>query len=169
MPERVRLQLWFAFLRRYAECLGVDFKSLLWCLRREKGEISGRRHFHYLLGGLPKFCVNKRGCFSQMALWDREKSGLRHCGHARVYLYDDKLNGVEYVTKCLNGDDRAGASSYEAGKFGWVSSELTLGNSLMEHLGATKPEKDRARLWGANTRQGIRDAGVDAPGRKVPS
>jgi hypothetical protein len=39
-------------LTRLSKRLSVNFPRLLWCLRREQGQIGGRAHFHCLMTGL---------------------------------------------------------------------------------------------------------------------
>jgi hypothetical protein len=51
LPERVRLAMFFAYLRQFCRQFGLKFPKLLWCLRQEQGELTGRRHFHYLIAG----------------------------------------------------------------------------------------------------------------------
>ena len=48
---------------------------------------------------------------------------------ARVYVFDQSLNGLTYITKCL---DRGLA--YETGKFGAEDSDLTLSRSTVAYL-----------------------------------
>ncbi|MFZ4695945.1 MAG: hypothetical protein ACOYMV_12540, partial [Verrucomicrobiia bacterium] len=49
LPERVRLSVFFAWARNVASWHNINFRHLLWCLRMEPGEITGRRHFHALI------------------------------------------------------------------------------------------------------------------------
>lgn len=110
MPERVRLTMWFSLMRKLSATLGLHFPSLPWCLRQEDGETNGRRHFHYLLGGLPRRAVTKSTCFATMANWECLGGGM-----ARVRIFNPALNGVGYITDCLG---MAGADVYESAKFG---------------------------------------------------
>jgi hypothetical protein len=111
LPERVRLALYFALLRRVAAEFRVHFPRLLWCLRQEQGEQFGRRHFHYLLAGLPASGVSKTTCFFQMSIWEKLGGGM-----ARVSEFDPRLNGEAYILKCLGCADPG--DFYESAKFG---------------------------------------------------
>lgn len=54
--------------------------------------------------------------FRLNALWD----SLPKCGFSRNHQFDPRLNGVEYVTKCLSGSalrDGLGGDFYEGSKF----------------------------------------------------
>jgi hypothetical protein len=63
LPERVRLQMFFAYLRQFCRQFGLKFPKLLWCLRQEQGELTGRRHFHYLIAGAAASLANLTTCF----------------------------------------------------------------------------------------------------------
>ena len=52
VPTAVRIKLWFALARALAKWYGVYFPNLLWVLRAEQGEVTGRTHFHCLIGGI---------------------------------------------------------------------------------------------------------------------
>jgi len=119
--ERVRLAMWFALARRLAKWNRVHFLNLLWCLRMEKGEIGGRKHFHCLISGLPEGSVNVATCFSIMRQWERFGGGM-----ARVRIYNPALHGGEYILKCLG----SGADVYESAKFGEVGRDLMLSKSV---------------------------------------
>ena len=112
LPERVRLAMWFAFLRQTGKRLSAKFPRLLWCLRQEQGEIGGRRHFHCLLAGLPPAQLCPSLNFELMALWERLGGGW-----ARVMRYRDDLDGVGYVLKGL-GYASQSEQNYEMRKFG---------------------------------------------------
>ena len=124
LPERVRLAMWFAFARITAGKSQVHFRRLLWVLRQERGERFGRRHFHYLIGGLPPGTVHPGECFAQMATWEKVGGGM-----ARVYVFDQSLNGLDYIAKCLDA-----GLAYETGKFGSGDSDLTLSHSTLAFL-----------------------------------
>ena len=118
LPETTRHRMWFAHARQTCENFGCYFPSALWCLRQERGEATGRRHFHYLFGGLPENAITEGTCFAQMAEWERLGGGM-----ARVRVYNHALNGVGYLTKCLSG---LAADQYELSKFGLDTSEIRL-------------------------------------------
>jgi hypothetical protein len=120
MPERVRLGMYFAMLRQLASKHGVYFPRLPWCLRQESGEQFGRRHFHFLLTGLPRNVVTISSCFVIMHQWEQHGGGM-----ARVHVFDHALNGVGYITKCLGQTPDAG-DVYESAKFGSRNCELML-------------------------------------------
>ena len=48
---------------------------------------------------------------------------------ARVSVFEQSLNGLTYLTKCLND-----GLAYETDKFGWESSNLTLSHSTQRFL-----------------------------------
>ena len=123
LPERVRLSVYFATMREVAKQFRVFFPNLLWCLRQEDGESTGRRHFHYLLAGLPRQVVNTASRFFQMATWEQVGGGM-----ARVHRFDPRLNGAGYILKCL-GETADGGDSYESAKFGGGHCHLMLSNA----------------------------------------
>ena len=53
LADAVRLKMFFALLRRQADNFGIHFPELIWCLRTEAGEATGRLHQHALIAGLP--------------------------------------------------------------------------------------------------------------------
>lgn len=126
LPNKVHQAMWFAHCRLTCASFGLYFPNALWCLRQERGEATGRRHFHYLFGGLPEKAVTESTCFAQMAQWERLGGGM-----ARVRVFNHALNGVSYVTKCLSG---VGADLYELNKFGWDKSEIRLSSGASAML-----------------------------------
>ncbi len=128
LPERVRLTMWFAFLRLVGKRLGVKFPRLLWCLRQEAGEIGGRRHFHCLLAGLPRTALCPSLNFELMAAWQKLGGGW-----ARVSLYRHDLDGVGYALKGLGYASEA-EQHYEMQKFGSQHCHLILSNSVWQTL-----------------------------------
>jgi hypothetical protein len=137
LPERVRLQMWFALLRRVAARFRVHFPRLPWCLRQERGEITARRHFHFLLTGLPRKTACKATCFLLMSEWEKLKGGM-----ARVTLFDHRLDGVGYVAKCL-GEQPNGGDVYESAKFGNAYCELMLSDGAQKVLRAVTMKTER--------------------------
>lgn len=129
----MRGRLTFAFLREAAKVAGVPFRRLVWVLRHEFGERGGRSHYHWLLG-----CKEWNPTVGQMfylnSLWD----GMRRCGFSRNHIYDQRLNGVEYVTKCLSSGGTIGGDLYESSKFRNADSALTLANSLYRAIGGKR-------------------------------
>ena len=63
LPERVRLAMFFAYLRQFCRQFGLKFPKLLWCLRQEQVELTGLRHFHYLIAGAPASLAILTTCF----------------------------------------------------------------------------------------------------------
>ena len=63
LPERVRLSMYFAMMRKVCKQFRIHFKRSIWCLRLEQGEMLGRWHFHFLLTGLPGQTVTMSTCF----------------------------------------------------------------------------------------------------------
>lgn len=126
MPERIRLSMFFAFARRLARMGKLFFPDLPWCLRQEPGEIGGRLHYHFLIGGLPQRLANLSTVFFLLDAWKRIGGG-----HAKITEFAPTLNGVAYVSKCL-GQDRIEADSYESAKFGWSTCQLILSSGLLD-------------------------------------
>jgi hypothetical protein len=135
----------------------VPWKALKWLLRGEKGEITGRDHFHALYAGLPAQRQNLVEVFTQKHLWE-ELGG----GSARIYLYDPRLPGVSYVMKGLQEADRAGANAYELTKFREEGErEVILSDSLARRW---------ARPFGGQGRRGahasLKTQPCDSPSKK---
>jgi hypothetical protein len=136
LPERVRCTMFLSWARRAAELAGVSFKVLMWVLRQEAGEKTGRLHFHSLVAGVPPSCVTRTNCFRLMWHWEQVGGGI-----ARVRAYDRALPGVSYVLKgimeCFDGAD-----AYEFSKFRSDASRVTLSDSTLRCI--------RARLRTSN-------------------
>jgi len=125
VPERIRLSMFFGFGRRLAKLCKLYFPDLPWVLRQEAGEIGGRLHLHFLMGGLPEHFANLSTVFYMLDAWQRMGGG-----HAKITEFDRTLNGVGYVSKCLG--HRIGADLYESAKFGWSSCQLIQSSALVE-------------------------------------
>lgn len=91
LTDAIRLSIFFAMLRTQARNFGVHFKHLVWGLRRESGESTGRLHFHALIAGLPPSGRTVPTCFATMRLWERLGGGF-----AKVTVYNPTLDGVDY-------------------------------------------------------------------------
>jgi hypothetical protein len=133
LSERVRLAMFFALLRTQAGNFGLHFKRVMWVLRRENGESTGRYHFHALIAGLPAHVKHKGTCLAIMKIWERIGGGM-----ARVTEYDPQLDGVDYILK--NGEQvisslasRRAGDYYELTKFGGTC-DLMMSESLRDHL-----------------------------------
>lgn len=151
VPDGQRLKMWFALVRTLAKWHHVYFKQLLWVLRYEQGEATGRPHFHCLIGGLPKAAlagqekimrengtwdVTNRTCHALHAKW--AKMGLNpNDSQDRISqwsIYDDRLNGSAYILKCLVDDEsRIFKDIYETGKFSNLEDrQLILSDSVIQ-------------------------------------
>ena len=137
LPERVRLRMYFALMRKVCKQFRIHFKRSVWCLRLEQGEMLGRWHFHFLLTGLPRQNVTRSTYFFIMKTWEKSKGG-----HARVRLFDPSLSGVGYTVKCLGLSDPADV--YESAKFGHEASQLMLSDGLQEVLKSITMRTERA-------------------------
>jgi hypothetical protein len=126
LPDRIRRSMFHAILRQLAKNQHIYFPRLAWCRREELGELLGRRHYHFLLTGLATRSVNISTCFFLMHAWEKMGGGW-----ARVRLYDQSQDGLEYITKCLSGAD-----AYETSKFAEGLSALTLSEGLQRLLQA---------------------------------
>lgn len=151
VSEAVWVKMYFAVIREQAANFGVHFFDLMWGLRYELGEQTGRPHFHALITGMPTTAVSPATCFAWMRIWEAQGGGM-----ARVRVYDPTLPGVDYV---LGGIDAAyasaGANWYELNKFGGRC-DVMLSMSLIRHL------HNRSRL-GHRDRDG-RTGGIKGPG-----
>lgn len=139
LPERVRLALFFAWLREFGVQFGPRFPFLTWALRQERGEKFGRVHFHVLVGATRQEYCNPATCFWLMSKWEVLGGGI-----ARVRLFDRRLSAASYITK---PDQYAaaldGADVYESSKFGDGASELMLSHRALE-VASWRPRKRRA-------------------------
>ena len=125
LPERLRISMFFALLRKTAKDFRLHFPRLPWCLRQERGEIGGRRHFHFLLTGLPPNAASVKTCMTLKTRWEQLGGGF-----ARVSEFNPQLNGVDYLTKCLGHESLSGGDCYESAKFGFRSCDLMLSKAV---------------------------------------
>ncbi len=115
---------------------GVPFRRLVWCLRHEHGEKFGRGHYHWLLG-CNEWFPSRSDMFRLNALWDN----FPKRGFSGNHIFDQRLNGVEYVTKCLSGGalrDTLAGDFYESSKFALTTSHVTLSNSFCRMIGGRR-------------------------------
>lgn len=115
---------------------GIPFGRLVWATRHEHGEKTGREHYHWLIGAA-EWKPTLADMFRLNALWN----GQPKCGFSRNHAFDPRLNGVEYVTKCLSGStlgDGLGGDFYEGSKFAHRGAEVTLSNSLARVVGGRR-------------------------------
>ena len=146
LTDAVRIKLFFALMRSQAQNFGVHFKQTIWCLRTERGEATGRLHFHALIAGFPNHAPSTASCFSWMRIWEQLGGGM-----ARVSQYSPRLDGVGYVLK--GGDDeyrRSGGDFYETRKFGGRC-DVMLSESIFRVLAGR-------RQIGGRRRRGQREA-----------
>lgn len=132
--EGLQRKVVFGFLYQTARLADLPFRKLVFALRHEMGEKTGREHLHWLIGS-SEWSPSLSDCFRLNKLWE----SFPRAGMSRNHLFDARLNGIEYVTKCLSGSafrDTLGGDFYEAGKFG--GSEVTLSNSLVRCVGGRR-------------------------------
>jgi len=131
-PEGIRRSMFFALLRTQAGSFGVHFKKLIWCLRRESGESTGRLHYHAIIAGLPPCAVTTRNCHAICSQWEKVGGGI-----ARVTQYNSSLDGLDYLLKGsgLTGSaaSRYAGDYHELTKFGG-SCDVTLSESCIRVL-----------------------------------
>jgi len=154
IPESVRLSMFFALLRKQADNSGVGFKKLLWCLRRERGEIGGRLHYHAVIAGFPGWFVNWETTERTAQIW-RKVGG----GHSKITVFSSSLDGLDYILKPegMTGStaSRIAGDYHEMTKFGH-SCDVMLSESVVHHLDSRQLSrgviKERGQL-----RRGRRD------------
>jgi len=105
-----------------ARTFHVYWPKLLWALRIEAGEKTGRLHFHALLGGFPSSVVSEETCFYAAALWRRFGGGW-----AQMRVFDPAADFAGYT---IADSDVLGANIYEGAKFGTVGSPVLLSRSI---------------------------------------
>lgn len=121
-PKRAYGRAW-TFMRQAAELLQRPYSQLLIALRAEHGEMTGRFHFHFLLGG-----TNARNTITLAHQLEHLWFGLFGQGAiSKCRPYDRSRAGVAYVTKCLKGTE--GANRYELNKFN-LADTVTLSRSV---------------------------------------
>lgn len=126
--ESKQRKLMFAFLFQTSKMVGIPFRKLVWATRHEMGEKFGREHYHWLIGA-QEWTPTIGQMFQLNQLWDNQPL----CGFSRNHIFNQELNGVAYVTKCLSGlagGGTLGGDYYESAKFSSACSEVTLSNSL---------------------------------------
>ena len=125
-------QMFVALVRIQARSFGLHFSRVLWCLRRELGESTGRPHLHAVIAGLPPF-AGGRNCLALMSQWESLGGGI-----ARVSVYNSSLDGLDYILKgsgLTESTAKRWAGDYhELSKFGG-SCDVTLSKSVCRYLG----------------------------------
>jgi hypothetical protein len=138
-PSKIAYGRAWAFMRQAAELVQRPYSQLLIALRAEFGEMTGRFHFHFLLGG-----TQTRNAITLSHQLEHLWFGLFGQGAmSKCRVYDRSRAGVAYVTKCL-GTLTQGANEYELGKFN-LADTVTLSRSVfrvirdMDRMGKTLP------------------------------
>lgn len=135
LSERVRLCMWFSFVREIAKFNKLHFSNVLWVLRLERGDLSGRLHFHFLVSGLSQQNISIGDRFAMRALWKRCGGGI-----SVIDLYDNRLHGLPYIAGLLgcSASDigSTGSMAYESAKFGAANSVLMLSKSVLKVIKA---------------------------------
>ena len=120
--------------RQAAELSEQPYARLLIALREELGELNGRFHFHYLLGGTQTrnaITLSHRLEYS----WKGQTGAM-----AKIRPYDDSQAGVAYITKCLSGAD-----VYEMNKF-ISADQVTLSHSVYRVIRSLERIAEDTRL-----------------------
>lgn len=163
--DDVRQALIIGHLRKIARTLPVidqggravsrsrSMRNLLFTVREELGEKTGRLHFHYLLAGLdPGTALRKGTAFFIKHDWEKRTRGAM----ARVYRYDPSLPGVAYILK-NSGKDLKAALSYEVGKFqGERGRRVMFSEGFVRKWRALRIEETRERAAGRVYATGLR-------------
>jgi len=137
VPERVRLQMFFTFVREVARWQRLPVlwsrekrqnhpafaSQMVWVLRIEAGEKTGRLHFHALLGNCRPSFKREATCFAMMALWERLGGGM-----ARWRLFEPTGDAVEYLCKCLG--QGSGGNLYEQSKFSATGEAMMVADAV---------------------------------------
>ncbi len=120
--------------RQAAELTQRPYAQLLIALREELGELNGRFHFHYLLGG-----THPRNAITLSHRLEYAWKGQTGA-YAKIRPYDCSQAGVAYVTKCLSGAD-----VYEMNKY--ISADaVTLSDSVYRVIGTLERIAEDTRL-----------------------
>ncbi len=141
-PKRAFGRAW-AHLHQAAELVERPYSQLLIALRAELGEMGGRFHFHYLLGG-----TWARNSITLAHQLEHRWFGMFGQGAiAKCRAYDRSRAGVAYVTKCLS-QGTWGANEYELRKYN-LADTVTLSRSVVlviEDLERMGTDARRARV-----------------------
>jgi hypothetical protein len=141
-PKKAYGRAW-ALMRLSAELSKRPYSRLLIALRAEHGELTGRFHFHFLLGGT--LTRNEITLAHQL---EHRWFGLFGQGAiSKCRPYDRSRAGVAYLTKCL-GQKTWGANNYELRKFN-LADTVTLSHSVfrvIRSLDEWRQTPQRARV-----------------------
>ena len=144
-PKVAHGRAW-ALMHQAAELVQRPYSRLLIALRAEHGEMTGRFHFHFLLGG-----TQTRNAITLSHQLEHLWFGMfGQGGISKCRPYDHSLAGVAYVTKCLGVSqmNRPGANVYEVGKFN-LADTVTLSRSVfrvIRSLDGWRQTRRQARL-----------------------
>ena len=141
--EAIGATMFFSAMRKEASFFRVHFKQLLWCVRRESGEISGREHLHALIAGLPAYAITERSCRGIEARWASFGGAS-----AVVRVFNRSLDGPAYILKGLEqafDASQQGVDLKEFTKFS-RSSEITLSESVIRVAMSRRLLGKRSRL-----------------------
>jgi len=136
-PNRhIQRKILLAFFFQVAKHWRIPFHRLIWAARFELGEKTQREHYHWLIGS-----QDVQPTIGQMfelnALWD----SFPHAGYSKNTLFDERLNGADYISKVLYGSDlggNLGADFYESGKFGHEANEVEFSKSFLFVIGGKR-------------------------------
>jgi hypothetical protein len=128
VPLSIQVYRFLRVVRALGGMSSVKFKNLRWALRLELGEIGGRPHFHFLLGGFPSFIVDTMTCAYMRGYWEGLGGGM---ARVRLYSSDAFDSGVEYLLKSLGCSSQGGMNQYELRKFGRGSVFHSSGDDLI--------------------------------------
>ena len=128
-------QMFVALVRTRARSFRVHFSEILWCLRRERGEATGRLHLHAVIAGLPP-SAGARNCVALMSQWESLGGGM-----ARVSVYNSSLDGLDYILKGSGLTEskatRWAGDYHDLSKFGGSCGVLTLSERCLPTTCAT--------------------------------
>jgi len=145
----------FQFFRASAQDCGTPYSDLLIVLREERGELRGRYHLHFLLGGCRVNNLHTLA-FQMSSRW-RQIAG----GFAKIRAYDQSRRGLAYTLKGLDLDAEA-ANRYELEKFS-SADRLTVSRSCARVLRSFRRMRDTGRH--APTEKRPADDAGTLPGR----
>jgi hypothetical protein len=132
--------------RQAAELVERPYAQLLIALREELGELNGRFHFHFLLGGnQTRNAITL--CHRLEYAWTGQTGAI-----AKIRPYDCSQAGVAYLTKCLSGGD-----VYEMNKF-ISADQVTLSHSVYRVISALERIAEDTRLALVNKRARVERA-----------
>ena len=142
VSARKARQMFDRLIGLQARHFGVHYRRMIGCLRTEFGEMTGRKHLHALIGGLPNHAKTPATCFAFKRLWENAGGGM-----ARVYVYECGLDAAGYILKGLGEPSWQGSDGhfYETVKFGRAL-ELTFSESMASVIAGGAFIGNRARL-----------------------